>query len=110
MPLAAQRPCLRPGCRERASRGDWCERHRPKPAPKDGPSPYNYRWQQVRLIYIAQHPVCVSCGELATDVDHITPHKGHADPLFWDTANYQALCHACHSRKTRRQAREHVGP
>ena len=35
----------------------------------------------------------------ATDVDHVKPHKGDAE-LFWDEANWQALCHACHSRKT----------
>ena len=35
----------------------------------------------------------------ATDVDHIRPHKGNED-LMWDEENLQALCHACHSRKT----------
>lgn len=35
----------------------------------------------------------------ATDVDHIIPHKGNED-LMWDEENLQALCHACHSRKT----------
>ncbi|WP_423837057.1 HNH endonuclease [Sutterella wadsworthensis] len=36
---------------------------------------------------------------LATDVDHIKPHRG--DPiLLFDEKNLQALCHACHSRKT----------
>lgn len=106
MPFAAQRPCLRPGCRSPATEGGWCDRHRPKrPNDKAGPSPYNYRWQKVRAVFIAQNPVCTTCGDLATDVDHVVPHKGHTDPLFWDTANYQALCHACHSRKTRRQSR-----
>ena len=36
---------------------------------------------------------------LATDVDHIVPHRG--DPvLFWDQSNWQALCHSHHSIKT----------
>ncbi|WP_407496877.1 HNH endonuclease [Pseudooceanicola sp. MF1-13] len=35
-------------------------------------------------------------------MDHITPHKGDRK-LFWDRSNWQALCHACHSRKTARE-------
>jgi 5-methylcytosine-specific restriction protein A len=35
----------------------------------------------------------------ATDVDHIIPHRGN-QKLMWDQSNWQALCHACHSRKT----------
>lgn len=41
----------------------------------------------------------MKCGEPATDVDHIVPHKGNHE-LFWDRDNWQALCHHCHSVKT----------
>ena len=50
--------------------------------------------------YLAAHPVCASCGQLATQVDHVVPHRG--DPaLFWRWENLQSLCGRCHSRKTR---------
>jgi 5-methylcytosine-specific restriction protein A len=32
-------------------------------------------------------------------VDHIVPHRGR-EQLFWDESNWQALCKACHDRKT----------
>ena len=42
-----------------------------------------------------------------TDVDHIVPHRG--DPrLFWDEENWQALCHSCHSKKTRNEDHDPV--
>jgi 5-methylcytosine-specific restriction protein A len=49
-----------------------------------------------------EHSQCVREGRLtvATDVDHIVPHKGPTDPAFYALANLQSLCHACHSRKT----------
>ncbi len=65
------------------------------------------RWKAASKAYLRTHPLCVDCGELgvieaATDVDHITPHKGDRK-LFWDRSNWQALCHRCHSRKTARE-------
>ncbi|NBF13078.1 HNH endonuclease [Pseudomonas sp. Fl4BN1] len=65
---------------------------------------YGYRWQQARAGYLRKHPLCVECEKLgrvepATDLDHITPHRGDND-LFWDRSNWQPLCHPCHSRKT----------
>ncbi|WP_390622926.1 HNH endonuclease [Ralstonia syzygii] len=38
----------------------------------------------------------------ATVVDHIVPHKGDQH-LFWRRSNWQALCKACHDRKTARE-------
>lgn len=65
---------------------------------------YGYRWQQTRAGYLAKHPLCVHCKregrvEPATDLDHITPHKGD-QTLFWDRGNWQGLCRMHHSRKT----------
>ena len=52
-------------------------------------------------------PLCVRCAQLgkttpATVVDHITPHKGD-EFLFYDRANLQALCKACHDGWKQRQ-------
>lgn len=59
---------------------------------------YGHSWRKLRAAYLASHPVCQHCQrEAATDVDHIIPRrKGGTD----DEWNLQALCHACHSRKT----------
>jgi 5-methylcytosine-specific restriction protein A len=38
----------------------------------------------------------------ATDVDHITPHKGNKE-LFYDVSNLQSLCHSHHSQKTAKE-------
>lgn len=65
------------------------------------------KWKRAARRFLELNPLCVDCGELgavvdATDVDHITPHKGDLK-LFWDRNNWQALCHSCHSRKTARE-------
>lgn len=65
---------------------------------------YNYQWTKTRARFLKEKPLCVSCkaqGEIraATEVDHITPHKGN-EKLFWDSDNWQPLCISCHSKKT----------
>jgi 5-methylcytosine-specific restriction protein A len=73
-----------------------------RPRPKDNRAGstargYGIHWQRKRNWYIKHHPLCVKCGRIATDVDHIIPRvRGGTD----DEDNLQSLCHACHSRKT----------
>ncbi|MCY1559408.1 hypothetical protein D9M68_964470 [compost metagenome] len=72
---------------------------------------YNYRWQKARATFLERNPLCRHCQAkgivtVATDVDHIIPHRGNQQ-LFWDTSNWQPLCHSCHSVKT--QAEEAGG-
>ena len=68
---------------------------------------YGYKWQQARKGWLNKHPFCVECmmqgrnNVLATDVDHIIPHRGDQS-LFWDRNNWQSLCHPHHSAKTGR--------
>ena len=63
---------------------------------------YGRRWRRLRAAYLGRNPFCVHCearGLLvgATDVDHIlAKRKGGTD----HKTNLQALCHACHARKT----------
>jgi 5-methylcytosine-specific restriction protein A len=70
---------------------------------------YDFRWRRARRSYLARHPLCVVClvqGRVvpATIVDHAVPHRG--DPkLFWDEANWAALCKPCHDAKTAREGR-----
>jgi 5-methylcytosine-specific restriction protein A len=39
----------------------------------------------------------------AVATDHILPHEGQADPLFWDPENHQSACKSCHSVKTAKE-------
>jgi 5-methylcytosine-specific restriction enzyme A len=107
MPFAAPRPCTYPGCPE-LTKGGPCEKHKRRiqheyesrrgSAASRG---YGSRWRKARERYLREHPFCIKCGPpaLADEVDHRQPHKGDMR-LFWDRDNWQALCKACHSKKT----------
>lgn len=60
---------------------------------------YTRRWSKISQHYLRANPMCVHCGGLATETDHVVPHRGDME-LFYDANNWQALCRACHSRKT----------
>lgn len=66
---------------------------------------YGRRWRVAARAFLAQHPICMcgddNCGRLATEVDHIRPHRGN-ERLFWDRENWQALTKECHAAKTGR--------
>lgn len=57
------------------------------------------RWRNMRDAFIATHPLCAVCDRVATEVDHIVPHRGNA-ALMWDWDNLQSLCKPHHSAKT----------
>ena len=61
---------------------------------------YGYKWQQARIQYLSEHPMCCYCERdgrvsAASVVDHIIPHQGD-DNLFWRRSNWQPLCKPCH--------------
>jgi 5-methylcytosine-specific restriction protein A len=96
MPYAAPRPCpvcRKVGCNCR-TRGTSTQRG------------YDRRWRKARLLFLREHPLCVEClaggrTTAASHVDHVVPHRGN-QRLFWDAANWQALCARHHSEKTAR--------
>lgn len=119
MASRAFRPCAHPGCRELVRSG-YCERHRPPDRQRRSPDAAAWhRWYQLpiwkyelRSAQLLREPFCRECFRRsvkenlphlarvrATDVDHITPHRGNWK-LFVDPSNHQSLCHSCHSRKT----------
>lgn len=62
---------------------------------------YDHKWRKARAIFLKSNPLCVFCVTLgrtraSNTVDHIAPHRGDVD-LFWDEANWQALCASCHN-------------
>lgn len=104
MPVKPKRPCRHPGCHALVSNG-YCEKHKPKETPRLSSSQrgYDYQWRKESKAFLTGHPFCNICKtELATEVDHITPHKGNP-VLFWNQDNWQGLCHSCHSVKTAKE-------
>ena len=68
------------------------------------------RWRRLRRMVLAKHPICadpfnrhVQGSILAVDVDHKVPRLQRPD-LELSVANLEALCHGCHSKKTRKEA------
>lgn len=83
--------------RERKARHD---RKRPNSRQRG----YTRQWEKARAEFLQHHAFCKMCGAEAALVDHIEPHKGDM-ALFWNWANWQALCTSCHSRHKQRQER-----
>jgi 5-methylcytosine-specific restriction enzyme A len=104
MPSKSFKPCSSRGCPS-LTRERYCDEHHQlnKQYDKDRGSSakrgYGSRWRKARIHYLVNNPICVDCGQLATVVDHIIPHKGNYK-LFWDRNNWQPMCGSCHSRKT----------
>lgn len=101
--------CPEPGCTERvqAGRCPKCQakRERQRPLAEVRKLYHSARWLALRRRVLQEQPTCPWCFArdarvvASTDVDHIAPHRGDL-ALFWDRENLQAMCKACHSRKT----------
>ena len=106
----ALRMCKYHGCRA-LSKDTYCIQHKQMISrgidiERGSPSARGYgrRWVKARALYLRTHPLCESCKGMnritfAECVDHIIPHRGDM-MLFWDTANWQALCYSHHAQKT----------
>jgi len=81
-----------------------------RPCPVHGNQPahralYQRRaWRRLSRAFLDRHPLCAVCRRPAKHTDHVTPHRGD-DALAWAEENLQALCAACHARKTRESDR-----
>lgn len=125
--LTPLRPCRHTGCPNLVRGEEYCEKHRGearrarrryrKDRQESGAWHRLYgtrRWREMRAAQLIAEPYCRKCAETglrtaATDVDHIRPHRGDLR-LFYNAANLQSLCHACHSRKTIEEQREKSPP
>ena len=109
MPMRPRGACGERGCPYRAVRRGRCEVHareaearyrerHPDGRPSASARGYGADWASLRKEFLKAHPLCANQdGKRATHVDHILPRaRGGTD----DVNNLQALCHACHSRKT----------
>lgn len=111
MPLAALRLCTRSMCGHvqpcpvhgRAARRDYDQR-RGSSAERG----YDGRWQKLRLIVLAEEPLCFYCNArgrvvAADTVDHKTPKtRGGTD----DRDNLCGACSTCNFSKAGRTAEE----
>lgn len=73
---------------------------------------YTVRWKRLRALVLRTCAYqCQACGQVQhqLEVDHIRPHHGNR-ALFWDARNLQALCAACHTRKTMRDTQAGAPP
>lgn len=105
---SVQRNCNRSGCRQLTSKR-YCPEHEREAAlrwsrertrkPMQGATLYDGRWRAYSKSYLLAEPRCRACGERASVLDHIRPHRGDHS-LFWDSSNHQPLCRPCHGRKT----------
>ena len=111
MPIRAPRIC---GCGHRIAHGTPCPCEERKAAarkarhdagrPQSRDRGYDSKWRKARDSWLSTHPTCTMCGQHATVVDHIVPHRGDKR-LFWSQSNWQALCTHCHSGPKQRAER-----
>lgn len=95
-------PQFRPlGAKSTADRQRAAERARPTARQRG----YTVEWQRRSAAFLARpenRRCACGCGEPATVVDHIKPHRG--DPaLFWDERNWQGMAKRHHDSKTARE-------
>jgi 5-methylcytosine-specific restriction protein A len=110
MPSRPATVCAHPGCTQ-VTQGTRCAEHASQRATDlkrhySGTPGINYgrKWGKLRAAFLAEHPLCAHCEARfdltpATEVDHITPHRGDRE-LFWNVRNLQGLCATCHGKKT----------
>lgn len=96
----ARCPCEQKRDRERKARFD---RTRPSSSARG----YTSTWEKARAAFLRRNPLCVVCGQRASVVDHIIPHKGDSS-LFWDKSNWQSLCQHHHNSAKQRQERRAI--
>jgi len=110
MPSAPLQYCATPGCPRLVPRGRCLAHARDAQHARPNYAIRRWyrtaRWKALRAQVVRDQAYrCAMCGTLTLtlEVDHIRKHQGN--PLhFWQRANLQALCGACHARKTRRGA------
>lgn len=119
--MALKRLCRVAGCKNLAEYPNrYCEHHKALENPEQGQflggnyeelrKPYDYlyhsvRWKEISRDYLKANELCCRCGNRATVVDHIIPHRGN-ESLFWDSNNWQPLCSKCHQLKTLEELRQ----
>jgi len=103
--MRLRKPCRETGCVALAEPGSgYCAKHKPLEIRHNDYTPMyaNRQWRELRKQVLLDQITCEICGNEASEVDHIQPHRGD-QALFWDRNNLQCLCKSCHSSKTMRE-------
>jgi 5-methylcytosine-specific restriction enzyme A len=110
MPSAPRKPCCEPMCPMLVPRGTArCAPHAAAQAAE-----YERRrrldwtraiyatpeYRRLRLEVLADNPMCVGCGGIATQADHIVPIRENPR-LALVRANLAPRCRRCHVRRTK---------
>lgn len=74
---------------------------------KDIDNLYDRAWEAYRTEFLKHNHQCYSCGQFATVVDHLIPHKGDI-VLFQKLDNHIPLCQKCHNTVTTKFDRNFV--
>lgn len=83
--------------RHRRSTGEFKPKeHNPERDRKQALYRGDSKWRNYCAKFLAVNSRCYACGEIATVVDHITPHKGNVF-LFEKTDNHIPLCEKDHN-------------
>ena len=110
MPWSPLKGCAQPGCPlfvERGSSQSRCPAHlvslrKSQDASRGTPAQrgYGWEWKKLRALILERDEyLCTvaSCGQLASEVDHLVPkHQGGTD----DPANLASKCRRHHASKT----------
>jgi 5-methylcytosine-specific restriction protein A len=110
MPVAPPKPCTSPGCGAFALANGRCAAHNRQAERRRGTSTergYDATWRRLRLIVLAEEPLCRRCLErglivASREVDHIIP-IGRRPDLRVVRSNLRGLCKPCHSAITAEQ-------
>jgi 5-methylcytosine-specific restriction protein A len=118
-PMAPQHPCCEPGCPVLLPRGvTRCPGHAKQYDQRRGTSlerGYTSRWARLSRQFRANHPWCGLLHDnsvntthswcardgyitVAQCVQHLVPHQGADDPLFYDETNLMSSCHRCNNK------------
>ena len=101
MPLEPKRHCPRNGHEAYFGRRcPNCEKERDKERGSSTSRGYDNDWKKIRSEFLKLNPLCIECGEKATDVDHKVSLKDGGDKLNFD--NLRSFCHRHHSQRTGR--------
>ncbi|MCY9786844.1 HNH endonuclease [Nocardiopsis sp. EMB25] len=111
MPYSAPSRCGHRGddgrpCPELSTKKNRCEDHQPPPwqrRSKAWGSGGSRKWRALRDKVLRDEPNCRSCGQPATQVDHIRPLSKRG--AKFDKANLQPICDDCHDTKSREENR-----
>lgn len=109
MPSRAPRICT---CGNIVAYGTRCACQAARKARSDARRPssadrgYGHAWRKARAEFLVLNSLCSwpGCRAPASVVDHIMPHRGN-QALFWNRANWQALCAHCHDSHKQAQER-----